>query len=397
MGVKGLKGWLKKRDLVHHKKLSIFKNMKLAVDISSFMYRYKVSQGDKWLNPFVNLLTNLRTCDIHATFIFDGKPPPEKDGEKKCRKEAKDDIDNKIINLEIDIEKYLETGEISELLQYTNTKILETETSKNNRCSRLLRGESKKIDIELVKDYILKKTSQAITLNSQDVNNAKNILKNFDIEFIQAPCEAESLASYLAIKDQVIGIITEDTDVLCYGTKVYISNINTYNYTCDVVYLDEVLKSIQLEHFSFLDFCIMCKVDYNKNIPQVGIVKAFKIIQEFKNIDDWDTDEDKSILLHNRCREIFKTYNNLVCLECDNVNPEYNYENELTSKYCKDCKKDNMKKIKDMSEYPKKYKTYYWGVNLDFYSIFQFLDSLSIKYSKEEIEKAWLPKEITFD
>ena len=104
MGVKSLKKELRERNLVHNVKLSNFSNYKVAVDISNFMYRYKVTEGLFWKNKLFKLLVTLREYNLHCTFVFDGKPPPDKDAEKEKRKEAKENLNNKVADLRKDLQ-----------------------------------------------------------------------------------------------------------------------------------------------------------------------------------------------------------------------------------------------------------------------------------------------------
>jgi 5'-3' exonuclease len=65
----------------------------------------------------------------------------------------------------------------------------------------------------------------------------------------------------------------------------------------------------------FMNFCIMCKVDYNTNIPKIGIMSALKIIKKYRSVLKWKEAEphvDISCLKLERCLEIFTTYGNIV-------------------------------------------------------------------------------------
>ena len=54
----------------------------------------------------------------------------------------------------------------------------------------------------------------------------------------------------------------------------------------------------------FTDFCILCGTDYNPNLFRVGPEKAYKLISEFKSIDEIKI-HDISSLNHIRVRELF--------------------------------------------------------------------------------------------
>ena len=366
MGVKGLKKELRSRGLVHDVCLSNFANKKMGVDISCFMYKYKVSDSTRWKDRLLKLIVKLKESLLHCTFVFDGKPPEDKDKEKQHRREAKENITTTVESLRKDLTQYVSTGEISPLLRETSDKLMQS-----NKVKRLLR-QSNIIDIEKIEGYITDKTSQGISITREDTADVKKLLDTMCIKYIQAPSEAESLAAYLAFTQQLYGIITEDTDVLCYGTERYISNIDVSNNRCDAVYLSEVLENLNISKESFVDFCIMCKVDYNDNIPNVGIKKSYDIICKYGDIDNYalmNPDVDISMLRHVRCREIFHTFNGLVK---DRVDEEYEKANKV-------------------------YKTFYWEVVLDFENVYKQLKEMGVKFYRTEIEDAWKPVEVEFE
>jgi len=105
-------------------------------------------------------------------------------------------------------------------------------------------------------------------------------------------------------------VLSEDTDVLAYASPVFLSKINTYDGTCTRIKYPNLLEKLSLEDNQFLDLCIMCGTDYNKNIFRVGPEKAYKYIQTHTDIDGIgeNTTLDISILNHVRGRELFREY-----------------------------------------------------------------------------------------
>jgi 5'-3' exonuclease len=422
MGVKGLKQFLRDYNLIYTKKLTDFRNCKIAVDISCFLYKYKIIKGDDWGNSFLHLITNLRKCDIHCVFIFDGIPPIDKDNEKLHRKENKDNLDNLVDNLQKDLQNYINTQQTTQLLLNTMDKI---KSKDDLKVKRLLKSKNVSvIDVNKINEYITKKTSQSIRITSEDTKKAQDILKAFDIQYIMAPSEAESMCAYLCKIKSCIGVITEDTDILTYKTDVYISNIDTSRHTCDVIYLNEVLPRLNLNIHQFVDFCIMCKVDYNNNVPKIGIKSAYKLILEHKNLENifklWDEkDVDYSMLRYLRCRDIFYTFNNLRCRLCQDIFPNYKIQNcKYPCSYCEKCYKyADIEYAKSVSEIPENENVQlvscqinitkedfiksinnikYWNININLENTFDKLDNLYLTYYKDEIIDAWKPIELEF-
>ena len=58
MGIKNLTKFLRTRypQLFKIVKLSNFKNMKIAIDISIYICRFKISHGKRWLDAFIKMI-----------------------------------------------------------------------------------------------------------------------------------------------------------------------------------------------------------------------------------------------------------------------------------------------------------------------------------------------------
>ena len=121
-------------------------------------------------------------------------------------------------------------------------------------------------------------------------------------------CEAETLCAHLSRDDKLYAALSEDTDVLACGAKVFLHKINTNDDTCTLVKLDKILEALELTSQEFQDLCILCGTDYNSNLPKIGSHGAYKLIKEYGTIDKFPDTIDTSSLNFKRGREIFSTY-----------------------------------------------------------------------------------------
>ena len=131
-----------------------------------------------------------------------------------------------------------------------------------------------------------------------------------NIPWYEAPLEAETCASDLCKRGLVDAVLSEDTDVLAYSCPIFLSKIETSQDTCVRVHHSDILNSLDITDNQFLDLCIACGCDYNKNIPKVGSQTAFKLLKEHKSLDgiEKNTKLDTSILNYKRTRDIFINY-----------------------------------------------------------------------------------------
>ncbi len=276
---------------------------KVAIDTNLYMYKYKVIFGeDDWLRAFTNLVCCLRKNDIHPIFIMDSQAPIEKLEEQQNRRKERQKLKDKLELIEQDYKIYLEKGEISDLLK-------EISSSDKKHPKLLIKNSFNETTI-INKINTLK--SQTISINKEDFEKLRSLLKVMEIPCFNATSEAEATCSYLNINNKVDAVLTEDTDVLAYGAPVFLSGINTHNETIVEVKIESLLENLNLNQKEFTDMCIMCGTDYNKNIPKVGPMKSHALITQYKSIEEIEknTSHDISILKHIRSRELFSFSDN---------------------------------------------------------------------------------------
>ena len=184
---------------------------KIAIDTNLYMYKYKVIFGDVWLKAFTNLVCCLRKNDVHPVFIIDSIAPIEKLEEQQNRRKERQKLRDKLANIEKDYEIYKENGKVSELLQ-------EISSSDKKHPKLLIKNFFNETTI-INKINTLK--NQTISIDKEDFNTLKKLLKVMKIPCFSATSEAEATCSYLNIKRKVSAVLTEDTDVFAYGTTTF--------------------------------------------------------------------------------------------------------------------------------------------------------------------------------
>lgn len=306
MGIKGLNNFLRKKcvEVFNNIELKDLAYKKLAIDISLYMCKYKVVCGDRWLSAFLNLVKCLRKNNIHCVFIYDTTAPPEKEGEREERRKHKEKLESSVFNLKNDLEEFYRTGEVSPLL---------VETSNNKGFSttrRLLSNKVPKFQPRIIEEEIAKKEGQVINITKKDIIDTKKLFDILKVPYYNAPMEAETMCSELCINGVVDAVLSEDTDVLAYGTPVFVSKIDTRKETATCVIHKQILEELEMTKRQFTELCIMSGTDYNKNIPKVGPMNSYKLLQKHGSIDEIkeNTKYDVSILNHKRGLELFEDF-----------------------------------------------------------------------------------------
>lgn len=305
MGIKGLHKFLRSEcpDVFEDIHISEYAYKKVAIDISLYLYLFKASCGDFWLRSFIKLIECLRKYELHCVFIFDGEATPDKDKERKKRAETRAKSERKVYKLEEAIERYHETQEVDPIL-------IEFQEKRKIQTKRLLNTGMPHINIKMIEYYVQKLRKNIFEVTEDDFNLAKELFDILNVPYFQAPTEAETMCSDLCKKGLVDAVLSKDSDVIAYGTPIFLTNIDINTGLCQRVLYDNVLEQLEFKSDQFLDFCIMCGTDYNDNIFRIGPKGAYKLISEHKTLENIEnnTKLDTTILNFRRGRELFREY-----------------------------------------------------------------------------------------
>ena len=264
MGIKDLSKFLHDKcpEIFEPIHISEYHFRKVAIDTSLYLCNYKALYQDKWLGAFIRLISCLRENEIHCVFIYDSGYPPEKESERKERADARFKLEERICRLEEAVENYYSSGEIDQIL-------IDFQNKKGTARKSILRPNS--INIKGIEYYVKKMRNQLFSISPQDFATTKQLFDILQVPYFNAPLEAETMCSDLCIQGKVDAVLSEDTDVLAYGAPVFLTKMNTLNGTCIRVKHPELLENLGMTADEFLDFCIMCGTDYNKNIFKVAV------------------------------------------------------------------------------------------------------------------------------
>lgn len=297
---------------IQNMNLSNFYGQVFMMDIMSYIYKFKITMRDKWLQSVINLIKIFKLNNVHVNIVFEGISPVEKNKEREQRREQRKKQEQKITDIKNDVDKYHKTGFISELLKEVFEKIKQSDTDKVNRLLHFNKQENvtpiQTINykmLEQLEEYLDKKENQLVTVTDQDANKIKEICDVFGVPYFQSENEAETLCCRMClnVKDEntnknhktPIGVISEDSDVLAYGANMLLCDLNISNGECNVIYLPSVLKSMNFTYHEFLDFCILSGTDYNNNIPGIGTIKCLELLGKYKSIENIFNNEEKMI------------------------------------------------------------------------------------------------------
>lgn len=228
----------------------------ICVDTSIYLYKF-IGQG-KLVENFYNMLALFRYYNIHAIFVFDGKPPDEKSELLKKRRIDKKEAETKY-------------------------KELQQEIIKDN-VSQELKNE---YNIEMEK---LRK--QFIRIKNFHIQDVKSLILNFGQTYIDAQGEADTLCAYLVKNDIVWATMSDDMDMFAYNSKRVLRYLSLMNHNILYYDFENILHSLNMNIDEFRYMIASCGTDYNiqqnKNIQTVynNILKIKKINNNESDILD---------------------------------------------------------------------------------------------------------------
>ena len=326
MGINGLGPYLRKKTPEAFKEvpLSNYANKRVAIDISLYLYKYKVVFGDNgWLSGMINLVTTLRKWKIEPVIVYDGDAPVEKLEEQQRRRTERKKRETKIEDYQDMVSIYHKTGEIATELQEFYDK--HKKKVENQNLLKLLGTITEKVfDIKTVETKLEDMASQNVRMFPEDITLSMNMFKTLGIPYVQAPNEAEAYCSFMCMHGQADAVLTEDTDVLCYGTNKLLTKINTQKSTVVEIDLDMILEGLEFEFKQFRDFCILLGCDYNSRPKGFGPVKCFNTLTEYKTIEEIEDNvkTDMSCSKYVRSRELFDVPDSIEYVYIPCVSPD---------------------------------------------------------------------------
>tara|TARA_Y100001935_G_scaffold228052_1_gene206735 strand:- start:897 stop:1904 length:1008 start_codon:yes stop_codon:yes gene_type:complete len=254
MGIKGLTKTITKYspDSITNENLYKLSGKRVAVDASLILYQQLLkSPGKVFRNSKGEITSHITgvfykimgyiSLNIEMIFIFDGKPPVNK---QDCINQRK--------------EKSKKAKEAS----------LTTESQE----------EKEKLE------------KSSLRLTKEMIDDVKKLLSFMGISYIHPEVgEGEGYASELCRIGYVDYVLTEDMDTMAYACPKLIRNcIDRSLKRKDIVSIfdyNKLIKDIKLTHEQFLDFCILCGCDYCPIVPKIGSVTAMKLINTYGNIE----------------------------------------------------------------------------------------------------------------
>ena len=250
MGIKNLLKFLSEHpEIIKEKDHTEYYGKKIAIDISILMYQVVIAirnsgsdltneKGDitSHILGLFNKTISFLEKGIIPVFVFDGKPPQLKqkilDARKQIRKKA--------------LEKLSDAQTDSDKIKYLK---------------------------------------RSVWISREQTDQCRDLLGLMGIPYINAPQEADSQLSYLCKENMVYAVLTEDMDILTFGSPKIIRNLTSSKKIPLEIDLTDVLEKIGVTYEQFIELCILFGCDYCHNLFDIKFPEIYSVYIKHKSID----------------------------------------------------------------------------------------------------------------
>lgn len=198
----------------------------IVVDTSVYLYRFQYEGGI--IDGMYQLITLFKYNNINLLFVFDGKPPSEKEELLKKRKRDKQEAEKKYKELE----KMLK-----------DVKSYEERTDMENEMDGLRKS--------------------FVKITHTDIDNVKKLINLSGMTYYIANGEADYLCAKLVKEKKAWACLSEDMDMFVYGCPRVLRYLSLLKSKVVLYKLKGILKELGLIHNEFKEICVLAGTDYN--------------------------------------------------------------------------------------------------------------------------------------
>ena len=258
-------------------KLSELSGKKIAVDISIYLYKFL---GDNVLLENLYLMISIfRENNITPVFVFDGKPPVEKNDTIALRKKTKRTAREEYYRLK-------------QILDDIESDVNESDCNDGNNKQAVVLDEettlplpSNAVDIRIIMDKLKKKF---VILKSEHIQSAKTLLQAYGMTYIESPGEADMLCAKLVSKNIVYACLSEDTDMFVYGCSRVLRYLSLTASTVVLYDFQKIINTLDMTTYEFRQLCIIYGCDYlpkneKQNYKNMTIFNSYKMFKNYKD------------------------------------------------------------------------------------------------------------------
>lgn len=242
MGIKGLNRFLRNACAENIRQVSLWElnGKTIAIDTSIYLYKFN-GDGSELIDGFYHMISVFKYNKIVPLFVFDGKPPAEKN-------------------------KLIEQRRIKKInAQTTYNEIIESNTS----CKP---------------GQLLQLRKQFIRVSRHDVFNVKKLLRLMGVSYYECDGESDAVCVKLVETNMAYACMSEDMDMFVYGCTKVLRYLSLLNSTVVVYDFKRILQTLNITFPDFKTMCIVSGTDYNLQTENnISLNEAYVLYRKYKS------------------------------------------------------------------------------------------------------------------
>ena len=196
----------------------------------------------------------------------------------------------------------------------------EKESSRRRKKREEAREEWEKLKDEGKISEAYSKATQSSKINSEMIEEAKDLLDAMGLPYIEAPSEGEAQAAYMSTDEysgDIYAVGSQDWDCLLFGADIMVKNLTTRKtrktsgggkkeISTERIQLEDVLDQLEVSHEKLVWMGILMGTDFNPDgVHGIGPKTALKLVKEYDDFEElldddkveWESENDPYIIL----------------------------------------------------------------------------------------------------
>ena len=146
------------------------------------------------------------------------------------------------------------------------------------------RKAEEKMELAETEEEKIKYFKRSVSISRKQLDECKELLDFMGIPYVNAPEEADSQCAWLAEQNLVYAVLTEDMDILTFGTPKVVRNLTSQKKKPIELNLSKIQNKFGWTHNNFIEICVLFGCDYSEHITDINFLKLFHEYQKNKNI-----------------------------------------------------------------------------------------------------------------
>lgn len=107
----------------------------------------------------------------------------------------------------------------------------------------------------------------------------------YGVPYVFSSGEADPLLANLCKEGIIQAVISEDTDMIPYGTPIVLREFNFYSNDITIFHTGRILRHLGMTPLQMIDWCILMGNDYNNRLKGYKPLNSLELIREHGNIE----------------------------------------------------------------------------------------------------------------